>query len=276
METPRQQVQVNVGATVKAGGTTYTLDPGNIQVVADSSAGKGLVHISLPIAALGADAASLQALGVTGSSLDFDALYDGQAVYAKSPLIKVLIQTLMAGGGSMPSGDLGGWLKLATSADLKALAAGVESAAPSAAASLDTAGVKKDLADAGLTLTFAGTEKRGGSDQDHVTVAVDTTKLLASSALDSVSQGQVKQLRDAASTATVSGGFWVDHSSGQLSEIDVHFATTGTDAASGDITVTLAAPAAGTSFAAPAGAVDLPLQSLLGQAMQMFGGALGQ
>ncbi len=274
MATPRQQVQINVGASVKASGTTVSLDPANIQIVVDSTAGKGLVHISLPVAALGADSASLQALGITGSTLDVDAIYDGQALYAKSPLIKALVQMLAAGGGSMPSGDLGGWLRLATSDQLKALGSGVESAAPSPSGSLDAASVRKDLGDAGLTLTFAGTETRNGAQQDHVTAAVDVNKLLTSPAFDSVSQGQAKQIRDAAANASVSGGFWVDHGSGQLSEIDIHFASTGRDAASGDVTITLAAPAAGTSFAAPAGAVDLPIESMLGEALKMFGGSL--
>jgi hypothetical protein len=91
LQTPWHQVQVNVGASVKSGGATVSLDPTAIQVVVDNDAGKGSVHVSLPTAALGIDAVTAGELGVTGSTLDVDALYDGSALYAKSPVLKLAI-----------------------------------------------------------------------------------------------------------------------------------------------------------------------------------------
>lgn len=270
-----QQVQVDLGVTVKSGATTVTLDPGSIRVVADTVAGKGLFHLSLPAALLGSDASSLAQLGVTGTTIDFDALYDGQALYAKSPILGAVIAQLMAGASGAPSGDMGGWLRLATKADLESFAAG-NVPEPSPSASFDATTIKKDLNDNGLTLTFVGTEKRNGADEDHVSIAVDVNKLLASSAFDSMNQGQVKQLRDAAQNATVSADVWTDHASGRFAEFDIHIASTGTTAGSADISITLATPAAGTSFDAPANAVDVPAKTLIGQALQVFGQSLGQ
>ncbi len=275
MDASWQQVQVDFGASVKSSGTTVTLDPGTLRLVADTTAGKGLFHLSLPTAALGADASSLSQLGVTGPTLDFDALYDGQALYAKSPVLKLAVMSLMAGSSDMPSGDLTGWLRLATKSDLESLGAAA-SPIPSPSASLDTATIKTDLNDNGLTLTFVGTEKRNGADADHISVAVDVTKLLASPVFNSMQQGQVNQLRDAAKNATISADLWTDHSSNRLSEVDVHIVSTDANAGSADLTVTLQAPASGTSFDAPTSFVDVPAKTLFGNALKMIGQSMGQ
>jgi hypothetical protein len=275
MATPWQQVQVNVGISAKTGAATFALDPSALQLVLDTTAGKGSVHLSIPAAALGASATSLQALGITGNTLDFDALFDGQALYAKSPLLKSVVTMLIAGSGSgsLPSGDLTGWLRLATKADLDLLAAGVAGGTtptPPPVASFDANTLRKALNDNGLTLTFVGTEKHNGADADHVTVAVDVAEALEAPAFDSMRRDQLNQLRHAMKDGKVSFDLWADHGSGRILELDAHLAATGAQAGQVDVAITFSAPSS-TSFEAPANPVDVPARMLFGALLQMMG-----
>src|SRR3954454_19319598 len=113
----QDQVQIDFGASLTSTGTTVTLDPGAIRIVIDTTAGKGSFHMSLPAAALKLSAADLAQVGITGSTIDADVLWDGQALYAKSPILGTVLQLFGAQGGvTIPSGDLTGWLKLLTKA----------------------------------------------------------------------------------------------------------------------------------------------------------------
>ncbi|HEY3522540.1 MAG TPA: hypothetical protein VGK63_02460, partial [Candidatus Limnocylindrales bacterium] len=101
---PWERVQVDMGLKATSGGEIIQLDPGAIRFVVDTKAGKGSFHMSLPASSLGADAASLAMLGITSGSIDLDVLYDGDALYAKSPLAATLLPALLAQSGSVPSG----------------------------------------------------------------------------------------------------------------------------------------------------------------------------
>ena len=279
LATPWAQVQVNVGASVKSAGATFSLDPSSIQFNVDSMAGKGSVHVALPAAAMGANPASLAALGITGSTVDFDALYDGQAFYAKSPILKPVITMIMATSGDLPEGDLTAWLRLATRGDLDLLAAAMasgEAPTPPPLGSFDAATLQKTLTDSGLTLKFVATDKRNGTDADHVSVAIDVNKALDSPLFDSARRDQINQIKEAARNGTASADLWADHASGKLTEVDLHLAATGAEAGSFDVAVTLNPLPAGTSFDAPAGAVDVPARTLLGQILKMVGQGLQQ
>ena len=275
MDAPWQRVQVDVGASIKSATTTVTLDPGTVRLVIDSAAGKGLFHLSLPAAAIGVDAGTLAQLGVSGSSIDFDAVYDGEAFYARSPLLGTIVQMLLAGSGDLPQGDLSGWLRLATKSELDALGAGSASVEASPAP-VDAASIKKALNDSGVTLTFVATEKRNGADEDHVSVAVDVDKLLDSPVFDSAKRAQIEQIRAAAKEGTLKADLWADHGTGRLTELDVHLAANDASVGSADVTVTLTAPAEGVSFEAPADAIDVPALTLFGEALKLLGESIGQ
>src|SRR6185312_13709414 len=105
-------VQVNVGLSVQGGARPLTLDPSAVKFVVDSNAGKALVHLSLPLAQLQVDAATLGQLGITGDTLDLDILWSGDALYAKAPALKNAVQLLLMQAGQTVTGDLGGWLRL--------------------------------------------------------------------------------------------------------------------------------------------------------------------
>jgi hypothetical protein len=279
MDAHWDRVQVEVGFAAKSGTATITLDKSAIRFVVDSTAGKGSFHLSLPAATLNIPAATLALLGVTGDSIDMDVVFDGDALYAKSPVLGAVLTALYAQSGGLPAGDLKSWIRLGTKSDFATLfqAAAASSAIPSmpAAASLDAKSLKQDLEGNGVVLTFVAAEKRNGVDANHVKAALDLNKLTESKVFDSLSRTQLDQLKAASKVATFSADLWFDKSNDRLVELDVHFAVTGLTAATGDVTITLSEPAAGTSFDAPATFVDIPVKDLVSTILQTIGNQFG-
>jgi hypothetical protein len=275
-DTQQDQVQIDFGASIKSAGTTVTLDPGAIRVVIDSKAGKGTFHLSLPTAALNIPQAQLTQLGITGSTIDADVLWDGQALYAKSPLLAAVLQLLGAQGGvTIPSGDLTGWLKLLSKAELDTLGIGAATAATAAPTAPDAATLKTQLSDAGVTLTLVGTESKNGVSASHITAAIDATKFLNSPMIPgSAQQAQLDQLRAAAKDATVTADLWVDNGSKHLVEVDLHIVSTGTTAGQADLTIAFSTPSS-PNFDAPASSIEVPMMQIVTQLMQAFGGSFG-
>ena len=274
-DSQQDQVQIDIGASGSASGTTLTLDPGAIRIIIDSKAGKGTFHVSLPAAALGVPQSALAQLGITGSTIDLDALWDGQALYAKSPILGTVLTMFGSQGGvTIPSGDLTGWLKLITKAELDTLSGGV-TASPLPVASTGTAAsLKTELEAAGITLKLAGTEKKNDVDSSHVSAAIDLNKLLESPMFDSASRAQLDQIREAAKKATVSADLWIGSSTNKLVEVDVHIVSTEATAEKGDLTIAFSTPSS-PNFDAPASSLEIPTMQIVGQLIQMFGASLG-
>ncbi len=275
---PMDKVKVNVGLTTTGGSSPITIDPKSIEVVADTTAGKGTFHLSLPKAALGSDAS---ALPITGDTIDLDVLFDGQAIYVKSPLLATFLPLLLSQSGQQVPGDLTGWIKLGTADELGGLLSGLgagagagASAQPSmpAMASMTPDELKQQLEDAGITVTFVGTEQHNGADADHLTISVDPTKLEASDLFKQVPAAQLGQLKDLAGKGTVSGDVWFDHASGRLSEADVNFGDT-TSGETGKLQVLVSDPG-NVSIEAPANAPEVPIAPLLQTLMSLGGGLL--
>jgi hypothetical protein len=272
-------VQVNVGMTATASGDSVTFDPADLAIVIDTAAGKGAFHLSLPVAGLRIPASALAELGVTGDSIDLDIVEDGQALYAKSPLFRPMIQMLMGRAGNVPAGDLAGWLKLGTNAELVAFAAMAGGAvpAPSASAPADNAASLKSYLDgAGVTLTLAGTEKHGGVDAQHVKVAIDSAKLAAN---PNVRMGARAGAGGADIDAmmkelSLSGDLWIDGGSKHIVEIDVHISQTSGGSATAEMAVTAHDPDGSVSLDAPSSSVDVPLQPLVSRVLEMMSGTI--
>jgi len=274
---PMDQVEVRIGIET-SGGTVgdMSIDPDSIVVTVDSAAGKGSFHLSLPSSALGSDASMLGALGATGDTIDLDVLYDGQALYAKSPLAASLLPLLLAQSGQTISGDLTGWLRLGTADDLASLgdtfgATPDASAAPSPLADLDPEQLKADLEASGVTVTYAGTEDHNGVQADHLTMTIDGQKLASgplASELPSVGGDQIQTL---AGSGTLTADAWFDQSTGRVMEIDL--AATETDGSTINLTILVSTPSS-TSFEAPSSFTDVPIAPLLSTLMQTFGGSL--
>ncbi|HYK95172.1 MAG TPA: hypothetical protein VE011_04785 [Candidatus Dormibacteraeota bacterium] len=273
------QVQIDLSLSAQAGSDSINLQPGAVRLVLDTKAGKGLFHLSIPKAALGSSAASLAQLGITGDTIDIDVLYDGQALYAKSPLAPPLLQLVYASSGGTPAGDLTGWLKLATAADIASLAAlggGLAGASPAPMPTVtDANAMKLALTNAGITLAYVATETHNGVSADHVTATIDWAKLAASDAFkSSASQAQVQQGITALQNTNSSIDLWVDHSSGKLIGIEVKGSSRADATQTFDLNITFKAPDAGTSLDAPATSVDVPLMQLLGPMLQQLMGGV--
>jgi hypothetical protein len=271
-------VQVNVGFEVKDGATTVTVDPSAFGFVVDHDAKKGAVHISVPTGSLGLAAKDLTDLGVTGSTLDFDLVYDGQALYARSPILATVLTMVLQPSGDLPSGDLTGWLRLGTKEDLAGLLdlAGGSGSIPSFAAPSpgDVAGIKTALTDAGITLTLAGTEKHDGADAYHLTVAVDGTKLLANKIFDSVSRAQLDEMTTALKEVTLSGDVWIEVASNRVVELDGHIVAVKDATQTANITIKIGSPDGTVPTTAPSTFVEIPVKSIVTNLMTLIGQGL--
>lgn len=259
------RVQVEMGLSVTAGGETITIDKSAFRIVVDSEASKVSIHLAMPVKQLGADPLALQQLGISGDTLDFDALYDGSAFYAKSPLLTFLVNFAYAQEGEPPAGDLAGWLRLGTAAAFERLAQGMGgSAAPSVLprASLDTKTLKEQLENIGVVLSFVATEQRNGLEANHLRATFDLEKLVQSEAFDSLNRTQRDQITALKDQLTMTVDLWTGRANDRIAEIDLHGVLTGQTAGTFDLLMTFAEPAPGTSFDPPASYVDIPIDEL--------------
>jgi hypothetical protein len=272
-DAPMDRLKINVGVT-STGSDAVEIKPDAIQLIVDTKAGKGSLHLSLPAKALGSEGASLGALG-GGDTIDIDALFDGQGLYVKSPLAATLLPLLATQGVQVPSGDLSGWLKLGTAQELGgfmgAIGGADASADPGELKNLSPAELKKELEDAGVTVTVVGREQRNGVDSDHLQLSVDLKKLEASNLAKELPADQLGALGGAASNGTLSADVWLDATSGRPNEIALHVAD-GSDKA--EIQVLISDPG-DVALDTPAQFVEVPLAPLLMPLLQNFGGALG-
>jgi hypothetical protein len=271
-DAPLDRVKVNVGVTT-TGSDAIEIKPDAIQLIVDTKAGKGSVHLSLPSKALGSEGASLGALG-GGDTIDIDALFDGQGLYVKSPLAATVLPLLAMQGVQVPTGDLTGWLKLGTAEELGgfmgAIGGAEASADPGQLKDLSPEDLKKELENAGVTVTVVGREQRNGVDSDHLLLNVDLKKLEASDLGKQVPSDQLGAL-GAAANGTLSADVWLDAANGRPNEIALH-AADGSDKA--EIQVLISDPG-NVSLDAPASFVEVPIAPLLAPLMQSLGGALG-
>jgi hypothetical protein len=278
MKTTWNPIQVNMGMVVTAAGKTITLDPKDIAMVLDTAGAKFGFHVSLPASGLGVPASSLSQLGIEGDSLDFDRVYADEALYARSPFFRPMLKMILGPTGKLPVGDLTGWLKLGTKAEMMALGAlsganrGMPSFAPPASGDPSTpAAVKASLDTAGISLTIAGTEKHDGADARHLKIGIDLEKLVANPAFAAGAGPQSGQMIAAMRAFTFSGDLWIDVSTNRVVEGDVHLASTKDPTAVGDITVTARDPDGTVSLDAPGSSVDVPLGPLVTEMMKMIG-----
>ena len=275
-------MQVKVGLATVGGSTPISISPDAFKVTTDKVSGKLRIQVDVPVAGLGIPATGLRSLGVTGDSITLDVLYDGEALYANSPVLAAGLTTLMTEFGQTPQGPLAGWLKLGTKTEFEALAAGLGAGAGASMAPLpsvtDAAGLKTQLEGLGITLAYAGAETRNGVDSHHLTVALDLARLAQNPAFGNLNGTQLAQLGAMAGAVTISADWWLDKASGRTVEVDVHVAPTGSIPSSEpsrvDVTVLFGTPDAGTTFDAPATFTEVPLAPIVQGLMQQFGKGL--
>ncbi len=262
LKTAWNPIQVNVGVKVTVAGTAVTLDPKDIAVVVDAAAAKFALHVSLPASGLGIPTAALDQLGIDGDSLDFDLVYAGDAMYARSAFFKPMLRLILGPTGKVPAGDLSGWLKLGTKEELAALSAlsGGASGMPSfAPPSSGIGATRSSFEAAGITLSSAAAEKHNGIDAQHIKIAADLTKLTANPAFIAGAGPQSGQAIAMMKALTFSGDLWIDP------------ASTSDPTAVGDVTVTARDPDGSVSLDAPTSSVDVPLGVLITEMMRLVG-----
>jgi hypothetical protein len=277
MKAVRDPVQVNVGFAAKDGATTITVDPSAIALVIDGAGKKGAFHMALPASGLGANPLMLRQLGIGGDTIDFDVIYDGQTLYGKSPLFAEMLGALLPPTQQLPKGDLRGWLNFGTNEDFEALAGSLgggpvvaSSAGPMA--SVDAVTLKAGFESAGVTLTGAPAEQRNGVDANHIKVALDPTKFLASPVFDSAgTRAQLDQMRTVFAELTMSADVWLDKASSRLIEMDLHLVGVKDTAQTADVTVTFRDPDGSVSLSGPSAAVKIPLDGVLSTLLKMVG-----
>ena len=268
------KLEITMGGSFTASGATTALPDKLLVIDVDTAAGVGSVHLAIPASLLGADGAkTLAQFGVTGDSLTLDVLYDGSALYAKSPALPALVSELatLAAGVTMPqlTGDT--WAKVLDEATIKQLTSSaqgaVESAAPAASAA-DTAAILDEI---GASLTLGPQTTGAGGPANDVKLSVDPAKLKAYM-LAHPEQFPTTQLSSISALGTltaVSADVLVDVATSRIEEVSL---TIGASASGSDVTLTakvdIAEAPAGVSFAAPSGAVDLPLVQIVAPLVQ--------
>lgn len=268
-------IQVNIGVTVQDGTDTYTLGSGGIGFVSDEDAGTFGLHLAIPLDGLDIDLAELEALGLTGDSLDVDVVFADDQLFVRSPFLGGALELFLGAAGELPDGDMTGWLRLGTAEELEELAGalgglgGVPMVTPPPMDDADD--VKASLEDMGVTLTIAGVEQRDGREVTHLEATVDNEKLLASDAFGGVAQEQLQGMVDGLEQAEITADLWVETSSKRLVEVDVRLASTDSEDQWLDVAVVMSDPDGSIDVAAPSDYVEIPIESLVTNLMQFMG-----
>ncbi len=279
------KLEITLGGSYTDSGTTTTLPDGLLTIDIDTAAGVGSVHLAIPASVLGTSgAAALAQLGVTGDSLSLDALYDGKALYAKSPALPALVTQLavLAQGVTMPQLGPDTWAKVLDEATIKQFAGAaqgaVESAAPSAMASASVDDLKTMLDQIGGSISLGPQTTGAGGPANDVKLSIDPAKLKAYIAAhpDQVASSQLSTLSALGDLTSISADILVDVATSRVEQISASIAGTQSGSTvSGTIKIGIAEAPASVSFAAPAGAVDLPLAQILAPLVQSMMGAGG-
>lgn len=275
----RVQVQVGVSVQVPAQqndgfpipATSINVDPSSIGATIDTQTGQFRGLVSVPLAAVGMDPSTLGPLAPLIQSLDAEVLYDGGAVYAKSPLLPMLGGGFGALGGRAVNGDLTGWVKLASRVDVEQMATnplgaviggvGMPGVLPLPSAG-DAVSLKGFIEDFGIGVTFVGEESTNGIETQHLTATLNFARLAESrqlAAFTGFGRDQLQGIFDASRTVAVTANLWFDKGNGRLATFRLDGTSAGPPATTVALVIQLSEPAAGISFEAPTAFADFPL-----------------
>jgi hypothetical protein len=277
------KLEMTFGGSFTSAGATTNLPDKMLVVDVDTAAGAGVVHLAVPTSLLGAGAApQLAALGVTGDTLALDVLFDGKALYAKSPLLPSLMSQLSLLGGAtpLPSITADTWAMLVDEATMKEITSSAKTAVSSAApvASANTADMKAQLEQAGVTVALGPQTTGPGGPANDIKLTIDPVKLkaYAEANADKLPSNTASQLANLDSLTAFSADAIVDVATSRLEQVTLSAAGKQNGA---DMSFTfkmgIAEAPAGTSFSAPSGAVDVPIVKMLTPFLSsMFAGGL--
>lgn len=294
------RMQIQLGVTLELpsqGGDVMPLqgniniDPSAITAIVDTDTGQWRITLAVPMQSLGVLPTQLFGLGTQGmQSVDAEILFDGSNLFVKSPLLAMALQP-GAGSPALAEGDLTGWVRLGSTADLGAI---VDPSNPAAmlplvaalpgldALPLPTPGsparLRQFFEDFGVVAEFKGTEPRNGRDAHHVEAGLDIVKLARSDRLASLmgwGRDQLQGLSETARQLAVSSDLWFDKETGRLVGFAVNFRSVQAPVTHLGLTLNLAEPAIADPFAPPGTYTDVPLKDLLGLGASGGSGASG-
>jgi hypothetical protein len=301
------RVQVQVGFNFEAQNTgggdvmpipaqlgNVHLDPGAITAIVDTKTGQWRLAVAISMDAMGINP-NLLGGALPFQSIDLEAIYDGSAVYAKSPLLPMWLEPMASGLGSPITGDLTGWVKLGTASDLEPFAGGEGSLLATILLGrglpdlgtlplpLPTPGNAESLRgffeDLGVVTEYKGTEQRSGVDAYHVAAGLDIAKLAGSSRLATllgVGREQLQGLTETARQVALSAELWFDKDSGRLVGLLLSGQTLQGSTIKASLVLNLTEPAEADPFAAPATFSDVALKELIGSGRNNQGGGFSE
>lgn len=290
------RVQVQVGFNLDSQNTggdflpipqKITIDPSWINAIVDTKSGQWHVSLAIPMNALG-----IPNLGggliPNVQSIDLEAVYDGSDVYAKSPLLPTWLQPMGMNSSTPIEGDLTGWVRLGSAADLQSFA-GADNPIPMlflggalpdlGALPIPTPGnpatLKEFFESLGVVTEYKGTEQRNGRDAHHVAAGLDIEKLAASdrlTALTGMGRDQLQGLAETAKQVAIGAELWFDKDTGRLVGLQITGQTLQGSTTKASLVVNLTEPAVADPFAAPATFTDVPLKELFENSLNNVGG----
>jgi hypothetical protein len=283
-----ERVQVQLGFTLDTPNTGgdfmpipghMQIDPSAVTAIIDTKTRQWHLTVSIPQGATGLDPLLLGAFGPGVASLDAEVLYDGEHVFAKSPLLQGFLQSVPLGSPPI-EGDLTGWLRLGSGDDLQSFTgagnplgmllfgAGLpQLGALPLPAQGDPANLRQFFEDFGVVAEYKGTEHRNGSEAHHVAAGLDFEKLARSqrfATLAGLGRDQLQGVADSARQVAIGSDLWFDKATGRLVGLQLSVQTLQGESTKASVVLNLMDPPAGNPFEAPATFTDVPLAELTG------------
>ena len=265
------KLEITFGGSFTNAGTSTNLPDKLLTIDVDTVAGAGVVHLAVPTSLFPSNVApQLAQLGVTGDTLSVDVLFDGKALYAKSPMLPALMSqlSLLGGATDLPTLTADTWAMLVDEATMKQIMSSATTAVASAApaASASTTDMKTQLDQAGITLTLGAQTTGAGGPANDIKVAIDPVKLkaYAQANADKLPSTAGSQLSNLDNLTSLSADILVDVATSRVEQVSVSAAGKQNGADMGfAFKIGIAEAPAGTSFSAPAGAVNVPIVQML-------------
>jgi hypothetical protein len=293
----RVQVQVGFNLDSQAGGGDFmpipqhiALDPSAINAIVDLKTGQWRLGLGISMDELGLNP-NLLGGALPFQSIDVEAIYDGAAVYAKSPLLAQFLEPMAQSSPTPIRGDLTGWVKLGSADEFQSLAGEgsalglfLNGGLPALGSMplpfpLPTPGSPDSLRaffeDLGVVTEYKGSEQRSGVDADHVAAGLDIVKLARSSRLATIfgiGPDQAQGVSEMAKQVAFSAELWFDRESGRLVGLLLNGQTLQGQITKGSLVVNLSEPTDADPFAAPTTFTDVPLKELIGNSLNNEGG----
>lgn len=275
------RVQIDVSLRAQIAGESVSLERGALRLAMDVESGKALFTLSIDARDFGLEPAELPFLGLRDPRIEVDVLFDGEAVYARSPLAAEFLPMLLGEFGEAAQEDYAGWLRLGSREEFEVLAALASMSQPqpevapqlAELAAMSPAEIQAWMEGAGVTLSYEGVEQREGVQASHLRMVMDMAKLVQSQQLPGVDPRQLAEI--AAAEAVITADAWLNPATSRPVEVSLELTSSDPELEQLSLAVYFSEPDASVTFASPESYVDVPVVSLIQQFMGGFGPGFG-